>query len=115
MESAKIIGWILVAAGVALIVWSLWASYGILTAKKEAARFFKLESKPSVSDTAQLPTTPEEIRQQTQDMIARQLQEMLPLGTVEKILNLLVWTMLAGILIFGGTQIAAVGANLLKK
>jgi hypothetical protein len=48
-------------------------------------------------------------------MISEQLKGMLPINMVPKILNLFIWSMLAGIFIFGGTQVSSLGIKLIKE
>jgi len=47
-------------------------------------------------------------------MLSEQLKGVIPTDTLPKILNLIVWSMLAGLLIFGGSQIAGLGIKLIK-
>jgi hypothetical protein len=42
------------------------------------------------------------------------LKEILPAEAITKMLNLIVWSILAGIFIFGGSQISSLGIKLLK-
>lgn len=118
MTLTKTIGWITFLAGLGIIVLTLYSSYKIFTGKTSPPEFFKTEKKknfPSVSSKTKLPTTPEEIQQEIGKMITEQLMEILPSDSITKLLNLMVWSILAGILIFGGSQIASLGINLLKN
>ena len=44
-----------------------------------------------------------------------QISEMIPHDTIPKMLNLTIWSMLAFILIFGGSHIANLGIKLIKN
>ena len=116
-DLTKIFGWILLVAGVGIIVWTLYSSYNIFTAKAALPEFFKIETKEAAltAPKGKILTSPEEIQKQLAEMIAEQLKGILPTETLTRLLNLLVWSILAGILIFGGGQIASLGIKLLKK
>jgi len=116
MELTKIFGWVLLIAGAGIIFWTLYSSYNIFTAKAVLPEFFKIEAR-EIAPTApegKVPTSPEEIQKQLGEMIGEQLKGLLPTDFLPKILNLAVWSMLAGILIFGGSQISSLGIKLLK-
>ena len=107
----KFSGWILLLVGVGIILWSLYSSYNIFTAKTTAPEIFKMAEKETVlpkKETQKLET-------QIQEMIGEQLKGMLPVGSITTLLNLIAWSIFAGILIFGGAQIANLGIKLIKK
>lgn len=115
---SKIFGWVLVAAGVILIAWTLYSSYNIFTGKTAAPEFFGLKKEIAGGPTApsgELPTSPAELQKRIEGLIGEQLKGLLPLDTIPKLLNLAVWTMLAWILIFGGAQLSSLGIKLLRK
>jgi len=117
MNPKNVVGWITFFAGISIIVFTLYSSFNIFTAKAPVPEFFKFEKKEVQVPTTQkgkLPTSPEEIQKQLGEMIGEQLKGILPVDALPKILNLAVWSMLAGILIFGGSQIASLGIKLLK-
>ncbi len=107
----KIIGWILLIAGVILIGWTLLSSYNIFTARADLPEFFE----PSQEELLPQEGRTQDIQAQLQQMIGEQLKGMLPVDSMTKLLNLIVWSMLAFILIFGGTQISGLGIKLIKK
>jgi len=109
----KIFGWVLLIAGLLIIFWSLYSSFNIFTGKTPAPEIFKIEEKKEVL----LPQKGEvqDLQAQLEKMIGEQLKEMLPIDFLPKLFNLIVWSILAGILIFGGAQIASLGIKLIKK
>jgi hypothetical protein len=113
---AKIFGWVLLIAGILIIVWTLYASYNIFTGKAAVPEIFEmpLEAEAPVAKGG-IPTTQQEIQKELEKMIGEQLKGILPVATLPKLLNLIVWSMLAGILIFGDSQISSLGIKLLKK
>lgn len=116
MDFHKIIGWLTFLAGVSTIVFSLYSSYNIFTGKAVAPEIFKIEAKESLAPTKEkIPTTPTELQKEMEKMISEQLKGILPLDSITKLLNLVVWSMLAFILIFGGSQISNLGIKLIKK
>jgi len=117
MNSTKIFGWILLIAGVLMIVWTLFSSYNIFTGKAVIPEIFQLAAKESQAPATQgkIPTSPADIQEEMGKMIGEQLQGFLPTDTLPKLLNLTVWSILAFILIFGGTQLSGLGIKLLRE
>jgi hypothetical protein len=111
--SKTIIGWILLAAGVASIAWALVSSYNIFTGKNQIPGIFTEQNmaKTSATDLTQTSDT----QAQLQKMLQEQLKNLIPTDAISKILNLSVWSLLAFIFIFAGTKIAELGIKLLKK
>jgi hypothetical protein len=106
----KIFGWALLLAGALIIFWTLYSSYNIFTGEAAMPEIFEMgeEALPQKGETGDLQS-------QMEKMIGEQLKGILPADTLPKILNLTVWAMLAGILIFGGAQISNLGIKLVKK
>ncbi|OGZ23286.1 MAG: hypothetical protein A3A08_00655 [Candidatus Nealsonbacteria bacterium RIFCSPLOWO2_01_FULL_41_9] len=108
-SATKTLGFILLAAGIILIGWTLNNSYNIFTGKSAPSEIFvmseiKISSQPGGPD----------IQAQVQQMLAEQLKGMLPVNSVPRLLNMVIWSALAGILILGGAQIAGLGVKLIK-
>ncbi|MDO8559041.1 MAG: hypothetical protein Q7R84_01795 [bacterium] len=97
----KILGMILLFGGLAVIFYSLYFSYGIFNAKKEAPVIFNTPKQPEVQD-------------QLQKALGEQLKGILPADSIPQLLNLISWSILASILTFGGAQISGLGIKLLK-
>lgn len=117
MNFAKIFGWLLLTGGVLIIGWSLYTSYEITTGKAEAPAFFEtltIETETQATK-GKTPTTQAELQEEMQKMISEQLEGFLPPDAVPKMLNLVVWSMLVGLLIFGGGQISSLGIKLIKR
>ena len=109
MKFRKIFGWLLLLAGVIIIFWSLYSSYNIFTAKAEVPEIFKIaESTLSQKET-------QDLEAQMQEMIGEQLKGIIPVGSIVTLLNLIAWSIFAGILIFAGGQISSLGIKLIKK
>ena len=115
IDFTKIFGLVLLVAGVGIIIWTLYSSYNIFTGKTPVPEFFKIEEKTVQTPTGKTPTSPEEIQQQLGQMISEQLKGIFPVDLLPKMLNLAVWSMLAGILIFGGSQISSLGIKLIRR
>jgi len=115
-SEAKIFGWVLLLAGVVIIGWTLYFSYNIFTGKTAVPEIFIIEAKEvQVPTKGKIPTSPTEIQEQIGKMLGEQLTGILPTDVLPKMLNLGVWAMLAGLLIFGGSQISNLGIKLIKK
>lgn len=109
--SLKIAGLIVFLAGLGLIGWTLFSSYNIFTAKSSLPEFFEM---PKGEISIQKEDN-QDAQAQLQKMIGEQLKGFLPVDAMTKILNLTVWSILAFILIFGGSQISNLGIKLIKK
>lgn len=110
MNFSKVIGWLTFLAGISIVLFTLYSSYNVLTGKAALPEFFTFELQQTQSP--QKETFPGQ--EMIGDLISEQLKGFLPENTVPRVLNLLVWSVLAGILIFGGSQIANLGIKLIK-
>lgn len=121
----KIIGWIVVFCGLALIVFTVNASFGYFTGKKDFPSVFKspaLETRQEVLDNgvAFFPVgVPDTIDPQVQmqqalnQATSQAVASALPADSMTKILNLLSWSVFATFLVFSGAQVAGIGVKLL--
>jgi len=109
--ATKIFGWVLLIAGIILIGWTLLSTYNIFTGEVAAPEIFKVAEKEVLPKEEGIL----DIQAQMEKMISEQLKGILPVDTIPRLLNLIVWSILAGILIFGGAQISSLGIKLLKK
>ncbi len=115
MKPKKIIAWILIILGVSLIFWTLYSSYNIFTAKTSPPGVFEIQEKKEVSEKGGLSGSPEKIERQMQEMVKEELRDIIPSEFISRILNLITWSIFAGILIFGGSRISGIGINLLRR
>jgi hypothetical protein len=108
----KILGYILLVIGLATIFAVAWNSFNIFNGKVSAPEIFKvqLENKSLVKNTNSL-----DLQAQLDSAIQKQLKDMIPTDTLPKILNLISWSIFAGILILVGSSIAGIGIKLLKN
>lgn len=110
----KFIGWALLFAGVAIIFWSLYSSYNIFSNKVPAPEIFKIEEEKAVSQK-KAQGLEAQMEEKVKEMLGEQFKAILPADSIPKLLNLISWSVLAGILIFGGSQLAGVGIRLLRE
>lgn len=104
-----IFGSVLLFLGVAIIFYSLYSSYNIFTAKTPAPEIFSTEVKTNIVKAGS-----QDLQAQLQKMLEDQLKGLLPANSIPVLLNLASWSILACVLIFGGSQIAGLGIKLLK-
>jgi len=116
-SATKIFGWLLLLTGLVIIGWTLYSSYNIFTGKAALPEIFEMpvEKVEAPAAKGKIPTTQAEIQKEIERMISEQLKGIIPVDTIPKLLNLICWSILAGILIFGGSQISSLGIKLLKK
>ena len=103
-------GFALLILGVGLIVYSLYSSFQIFTGVVQPPEIFSPVEKPFQQETSQDGGAQEQVKQ----LLAEQLENILPADTIPKVLNISMWSVFAGLLLFGGAQIAGIGIKLLK-
>lgn len=112
----RILGIVLLIAGLVVIGWALYTSYNIFNGKTVAPEIFKLQAKEIKEPAAKGKiSTMQDIEGQLNQMVADQVMGLFPSDTVPKLLNLISYSIFVSILIFGGAQIAGLGAKLIKK
>lgn len=115
-KSQNLIGWILLLAGLAVTLWTVYSSYNIFTAKTLAPEIFKIKTEIQSSGGAEkTPVTQAELQKEMEKLIGEQLKGLLPVDTLPRILNLISWSIFAGILVLAGGQISGLGIKLIKK
>ena len=116
MEIEKIIGWLTFLAGISIIVFTLYTSYNIFTSKIPTPQFFEMGGGETLTlPGGKIPTSPAEIQEEMGKIMGEQLLKLFPENTIPKLLNLSVWSILTGILVFGGSHVANLGVKLIKK
>lgn len=109
MVSTKVAGWLLLFLGLAIILYSLYSSWQVFTGKMAFPEIFKVSLAKTDSGTGTGGTDV-----QLENLINSQIGQLFPTNAVPTILNLFAWSILAGILIFGGGQVSSLGIKLLK-
>lgn len=102
----KILGLVLLIAGLTIIVYTVYSSFNIFTGETSAPEIFK--SQPAAKSAQS-----QGIQEQVQQLVAEQIKGLLPLNSLTTVLNLVSWSVFAGILIFAGSQIAGLGIKLI--
>ncbi len=114
-NSTKIIGMLLLVAGIIIIGWTLQSSYNIFTGKTTIPEIFKTPPQTQTPPTGQMSTNPADLQKELRNMVGEQLKGILPVDSFSKLLNLISWSILAFILIYGGGQISGLGIKLTKE
>lgn len=114
--ATKIIGFLLLFIGVAIIFYALSASYNIFTGKREVPQIFMTTDVAAPgSEVKAVPiNSMEDMQQQMQETMKEQIKNILPKEFISKLLNLIAWSIFVTILIFGGTHLAGLGIKLVK-
>jgi len=117
MELKKIIGWILLVFGLIIIFWVLYSSYNIFMAKVPAPEIFKMEKKEQIKpgENKATPISSEEPQEEMERIIKEQIKNIIPSDSLAKLLNLISWSIFAGILVFGGSRISGLGIRLMRE
>jgi hypothetical protein len=122
LNLTKIFGWVLIFAGLAIIIWPLYFSYNIFQGESKTPDIFGIEEEaiitPITSDK-KVPVIPsglqEDFQKEMEEMIGDQFKEVLPVDALPELLNLIAWSIIAGLFILGGFQISNLGVKLVKK
>jgi len=113
MYLEKIIGWILITVGILIIIWALFTSFNIFTARTLPPQIFIPHSEDKNEITQVLPS--QDLEEQMKQIIREQIKSVVPTEELLRLLNLISWSLFAGILIFGGARISELGIKLIKK
>lgn len=105
----KIIGYALLIAGLLLIIFTLYQSYNIFMVGVSPPLVFKIQVSVQPSKTGDVG----DLQKQLNKEISKQINQIIPADTLPKILNLLSWSILAGIFIFSGGQISNLGIKMI--
>lgn len=114
MNFNKIVGFLLLFLGIAIIFYSLYSSFNIFTAKASAPEIFSISLDQETEREEELKLK-QDLEAQMEETIRKQLREVIPADFLPKLFNLISWSILAGILIFGGAQISNLGIKLIKR
>ncbi len=119
-QGLKIIGVLLLFLGVSIVVVVLWHSYKIFTGQLPVPQVFSeqdFSTEPKQQDTEDSQTgfSEQEIERMLREQLGGQFKEMIPPQAIAKMLNLVSWSIFAGISTFGGSKIAGVGISMLKS
>jgi len=114
MDFKKIFGWIVLLIGLLMIFWILLSSYNVFTGKTRIPEVFKFETKTKTNEKEEISLKPEEIQKEIEGMIQNQLAQIIPTDFIAKILNLISWSILAAIFIFGASKISEIGIKLIR-
>lgn len=107
-----IFGWILIIAGLAIIAATLYLSYTIFTGKMDAPNIFKSQNEQAALN---IPLDQQDIQNSIDEVVQEQIKNIVPSEFVTQLLNLISWSVFAGLLIFGGAKISAIGIKMLIK
>ncbi len=106
MEMNKIFGYILIIAGLLLIILPLWQTYAIFTGRSLPAQIFMKPLSLKVNDNISITDV--------QGQVQNALIKVLPIDLINNTLNLVSWLILVWILIYGGGKIAEIGVKLVN-
>lgn len=119
----KVSGWVILFAGLALIVYSARTSYGYFTGESQfpalvqtAAKSVEPEDNADNSkniDLADSRAVREMMQIQVQTSVDKTVNSMIPDGSIVKMLNAAIWSIFATFLVYAGAKISEIGVKLL--
>jgi len=110
MNSSKIIGWLTFLVGIIIISSTVYFTYNIFTGAAATPQIFNFE--PSTQTSTQIEGTG--IEAEIKKMMADQLNNLIPIGSMSKFANLAAWTVGAWVIISGGGKISELGIKLIS-
>ncbi|MEK7664947.1 MAG: hypothetical protein AAB361_02285 [Patescibacteria group bacterium] len=110
----KILGYVLLIAGLIIIGWTLFQSYNIFIGKISAPLVFKTQPVSEIPGSNKNLNLQEQLQKQMEEAVKQQIGQIIPASAIIDLLNLISWSILAGILILGGGQIAGLGIKMIK-
>ena len=118
MNIKIIVGWVLLAVGLAVIGWTVNTSYRHFTAKADFPPVFNFgenngTAKSQSPDAANLNVEAQmqlAMSQATQEAVAN----LLPAQEIAKLLNVIVWSMFAAFMVYAGFKIAEIGIKMIS-
>jgi hypothetical protein len=133
----KIIGWLIFFLGLGLILYSLYYSFLIFMNFKNPPDFFGSVYNNNVISEKEIPTTTQKTNKNIQEVkdlkedfnkniqqvfeeniqntIKNEFAKIIPENAIKKVFNLFVFSIFIYILITGGSKIAFLGIQLIKK
>lgn len=115
MNYNKIIGYVLLAAGILLIILTLYHSYNIFTGISQPPLLFKIEEPVSaVKSQLESGGISQELQEQIKGGVVKQVGQIIPIEAISKALNLFIWSTFAWLLVFAGAQVAGIGIKMVK-
>jgi len=114
MNLKKIFGWILLIIGLAIIFVSLYFSFSIFTNRSQAPNLFKIEES-EIEVTSSTGSSLEDIQENLEKAMEEQIKNMIPKEFLAQLLDLIAWSVFAGLLIFGGSRLSSIGINLIRQ
>ena len=117
MTYKSIFGWVLLFAGLFVIGWGIYSSYNIFTVKTPVPEIFSLpaENNEKINRYSGNLSPEEQAQEAMNEQMEKQLSKLLPEDSLPKLLNLIAWSIFAGILVFAGGQISGIGIKLMKS
>ena len=109
----RIFGVIMLLFGIFIIAFSVFASFRIFTGAMSPPEVFSLQEGQQLVPSQDTSSPQEGFQEQAKQLIQEQIQSVLPQGTVPKMLNLMVWSFLAGLFILAGSQASGLGIKLI--
>jgi len=115
LSSSKTIGWLLLLMGLLIIFYSLYSSFNIFTGRSSPPQIFVFSEKKTSSLEKGSSIGKIDEKEIITEIVSEQIKNIVPLNFSEKLLNLISWSIFAGILFFGGGKIAGLGIKLIKE
>jgi hypothetical protein len=114
MNVKRTVGWITFFIGILMIIFVIYRSYHIFIGKVPPPEIFKIQEEKLPSVKKKTTPNSQEIQQEVGEILAEQLKEIFPKESITRLFNLIAWSIFAGVLILGGSQISSLGIKLLK-
>lgn len=119
----KLFAWLIIAAGLLMIIWAVFSSYDFFTGRKDFPQVFKPAAEEPLKTSLQkesvviLPKNETEaqifLQNQAQQMAMESIANLFPAETIFKFMNMASWIAFVSFLVFAGSRISGIGIKLL--
>lgn len=110
-KTKKIIGWVLLVAGLIVIFSDLYSSANIFTAKTSPPSVFKeIALNGSAVNSSSSVLSQEDL----QKIMSEQISKIIPQSYIYKLMNLISWSIFAWILVLVGGKVSSIGISMLR-
>jgi len=114
MKIKKIIGWLFLFFGVIIIIYPLFISYKIVSQGEGLPNIFSAREENQVASEKNINPSMENIQEFQKELISQQISKIIPSDYIGKLFNLIAWSIISAIFIFGGAQLGHLGIKLIK-
>lgn len=112
----KFLGFFLLFLGLGIIFYTLFISFEMVSGSRDLPEIFPTFSKEKSISQKEInfPKNLQDLQKVQEEIIAQQISNLFPPDYLQRIFNLIAWSIMSAIFIFGGSQLSSLGIKLIK-